>query len=155
VRLTNTHLLRAEVKNEYSYAIETPLCLHDVPRDYNTASGKFLNAYDLVKEKNSAVSTHMKSCRLSMRQGEIDISVSILNSCQGSPVARPSNHAAPQREVEAQLCYYHELCSWRSSNALLLTDSNLFLGCFMKILPLSSRYLTRNILYLFDRASLI
>jgi len=62
-----------------------------------SASGKFLNAYNVVKDKNSTVSTHIKSCRLSMPQGEIDISVSTLNSCQGSPVARPSNHAAPQR----------------------------------------------------------
>lgn len=47
-------------------------------------------------------------------------------------------------EVEAQLSYNHELSGWRSSYAILLIDFNLFLGYFMKILLLSSRYVTRN-----------
>jgi hypothetical protein len=47
-------------------------------------------------------------------------------------------------EVQAQLSYNHELSSWRSSYALLLIDPNLFLGYFMKILLLSSRYVTCN-----------
>jgi hypothetical protein len=97
VRPTTTHLLRAEVKNEWSYNLRPLYAFMACLGTTIPASGKFLNAYKVVKDKNSTVSTHIKSCRLSMRQGEIDISVSILNSCQGSPVARPSNHAAPQR----------------------------------------------------------